>query len=141
AVGGDVQSFEVCGRDTAKIALRILAGESAAAIPFAQSSSRLKVLDARQLDRWDIPAARVPFDAIVVNRRPGMWEQYRWQIAAGVSLIVLQSFMIVTLLINRRRRRAADRDLHVSEATARAAVLEAPDRTSRDMHDTLAQGI
>jgi len=79
AVGGDVQSFEVCGRNTAKVALRILAGENASSIPFARSSSRLKVLDARQLDRWGIPAGRVPFDAIVVNRRPGMWEQYRWQ--------------------------------------------------------------
>ena len=140
AVGGDVQSFEVCGRDTAKVALRILAGESASSIPFAQSSSRLKVLDARQLDRWGIPSARVPFDAVVVNRRPGMWEQYRLQIMGGATLIVLQSFLIVALLLNRRRRRAAERDLQVSEAHGRAAVLDERNRMARDMHDTLAQG-
>lgn len=140
AVGGDLQSFEVCGRDTAKDALRILAGESAASIPFAESSSRVKVLDARQLDRWSIPSARVPFDALVVNRLPGMWEQYRWQIVGGVSLIVLQSVLIAALLVNRSRRRAAEQDLQISKAHGRAAVLEERNRMARDMHDTLAQG-
>src|SRR6266850_2316225 len=57
AVGGDLISFEGLGTDTGRHALRILAGETPASIPFAASAARAKILDARQLARWRIPYA------------------------------------------------------------------------------------
>jgi signal transduction histidine kinase/ABC-type uncharacterized transport system substrate-binding protein len=140
AVGGDLISFEGLGSDSGKHALRILAGEPPASIPFARSAVRVKTLDARQLDRWRIRYARVPAGTAVLNSAPTMWEAYRWRIVGGLSLIVLQSSMIALLLLHRKRRRVAEEGLRLSDANQRAAVLEERNRMARDMHDTLAQG-
>ncbi len=140
AVGGDLISFAALGKDTARLALRILQGESPASIPFTQSSERVKMLDARQLQRWGIPLARVPSGCIVLNRVPTMWEAYRWRIVGGMSLIVLQSVLIAMLLLHRKRRRMAEQNLRISQAQRQAAVLEERNRMARDIHDTLAQG-
>ena len=140
AVGGDLISFAALGEDTAKLALRILLGESPANIPFTESSARVKTLDARQLERWGIPLARVPSGSIVLNRVPTIWQAYRWWIIGGVLLIALQSALIATLLLQRRHRRRAEESLRISQAHSRTAVLEERNRMARDMHDTLAQG-
>jgi signal transduction histidine kinase len=139
-VGGDVISFAALGRDTAALALRILGGESPAAIPFTENTYRVITLDARQLDRWGINSARVPAGAVVLNRVPPIWEAYRWQIVTAVCVTILQSALIAALLIQRRRRRIAEHSLLVSEANSQTAVLEERNRMARDMHDTLAQG-
>jgi len=98
------------------------------------------MLDARQLKRWGISLARVPSGSIVLNRVPTMWEAYRWRIVGGVSLIVFQSVLITTLLLQRKRRRMAEQNLRISEAHRQTAVLEERNRMARDIHDTLAQG-
>ena len=69
-----------------------------------------------------------------------MWEAYRWRIVGGVSLIVFQSVLITTLLLQRKRRRMAEQNLRISEAHRQTAVLEERNRMARDIHDTLAQG-
>jgi signal transduction histidine kinase len=140
AVGGDLIDFAAVGKETARLTLQILQGESAANIAFTDATARAKKVDARQLELWGIGLSRVPRDTIVLNRTPTMWEAYRWRIVGGVSLIILQSALIATLLLQRRRRRIAEENLRVSEEKGRAAVLEERDRMARDMHDTLAQG-
>jgi signal transduction histidine kinase len=139
-VGGDVMSFAALGTETAGLILRILRGESAAEIPFVDSSARVKMLDARQLERWGIPLSRVPKDSIILHRVPSLWEEYQWHIAGGLSLIALQGALIAALVLHRRRRRLAEANLELSEVQGRAAVLEERERMARDMHDTLAQG-
>jgi signal transduction histidine kinase len=140
AVGGDVISFEAVGKDSGKLAARILAGENPATMAITESSARAKVLDARQLNRWAIPLSHVPPGSLVMHREPTLWEAYRWWIAAGISLILLQTGLIATLLVQRRLRRLAEANLGISEAHGRAAVLEERNRMARDRHDTLAQG-
>jgi signal transduction histidine kinase len=140
AVGGDLISFAALGRDTAGIASRILRGERPSSIPFSEASARVKTVDARQLERWGIPLARVPQGTVLLHRVPTMWEAYRWRIVAGASLIAFQSASILILLVNRKRRRRAEENLRVSEANRRVAVTEERNRMARDMHDTLAQG-
>jgi signal transduction histidine kinase len=140
AVGGDLISFASLGGDSARLALRILRGESPSHIPLMETSERVKVVDARQLKRWGIALARVPPGTVILNRVPTAWEQYRGRIVGGIALIVLQSGLITALLIHRRRRRMAEQSLLVSEARRHTAVLEERNRLARDMHDTLAQG-
>lgn len=141
AVGGDLISFATLGKNTAGIALRILRGESPTNIPFSEdSSARIKMLDARQLEHWRIPLARIPSGSVVLNRVPTIWEAYRWWIVGGISLIVLQTVLIAALFLNRKRRHIAEQNLEISEVNSRAAVLEERNRMAREMHDTLAQG-
>jgi signal transduction histidine kinase len=82
----------------------------------------------------------VPADSLVTNHEPTLWEAYRWWIAGGVSLLIVQTVLIALLLLHRRRRLLAEANLLISEAQGRAAVLEERNRMARDMHDTLAQG-
>jgi signal transduction histidine kinase len=140
AMGGSLISFGALGRDTAKLALRILNGEKAASIPIADATVRFKTLDARQLRHWNISWANVPSDTVVLNKMPSIWESYRWWIVGGMSLIALQGILIAMLLLHRRQRRMAEQNLRISEANRHAAVLEERSRMARDMHDTLAQG-
>jgi signal transduction histidine kinase len=140
AVGGDLISFEAVGKSTAGLVSRILGGERPATIPFADASTRVKTVDARQLALRGIDLERVPADSVVLNRMPTVWEKYGWRIVGGMSLVVFQTGLIATLLISRRRRRRAEQNLRVSEANRRAAVSEERNRMARDMHDTLAQG-
>lgn len=140
AVGGALLSFETLGRDAAAVTLRILNGENPANIPFSESSARIGMLDAGQLERWGIPLSRVPADSVILNRVPTFWEARRWQIVGAITLVILQSVLIGLLLVHRRRRRMAEQGLQLSEAYRRAAVLEERNRMARDIHDTLAQG-
>jgi ABC-type uncharacterized transport system substrate-binding protein len=140
AVGGSLLSFTALGKDAAVAALRILDGGQASAVPFTESSARTIIVDAREMKRWSIPITSVPAGGTVLNRTPTVWETYRWRIVAGICLLMLQSVLIATLLVQRRRRRTAEADLRSSERRRHTAVLDERNRMARDMHDTLAQG-
>jgi len=140
AIGGDLISAAECGKETARLTLRILHGENPASIPFVDSPARVKMLDARELQRWNIRSANIPPVTIVLHRELTVWEAYRWRILGGITLIILQSILIVALLLHRKRRRMAEENLRISEAQRKAAVLEERNRMARDIHDTLAQG-
>jgi signal transduction histidine kinase len=140
AVGGSLISFVALGQDAAVEALRILNGDRASVRRFTESSTRAITVDARELERWSIPITRVPAGSVTLNSTPTVWETYRWRIVAGMILLVLQSALIATLLVQRRRRRTAEAGLRSSEARRHTAVLDERNRMARDMHDTLAQG-
>ena len=50
------------------------------------------------------------------------WEQYRWRIIGGVSLVVLQSGLIIGLLLNLAKRRKAEEARKASEERYRNVV-------------------
>src|SRR5207248_7951328 len=105
---GDLISFAALGADTAKVVSRLLQGDKPASIPFTEAVARVKTLDARQLERWDIPIDRVPSDAVVLHRASTLWQTYGWWIIGGAVLMALQSALIATLLLQRSRRRRAE---------------------------------
>lgn len=139
-VGGSLISFTALGNDTAAAALRILEADRAVGMPFTESSTRVNTVDARELARWKIPVTRVPAGSVVLNRVPSVWEAYGWRIAGGICLMALQSALIATLLVQRRRRRTVEASLRASEEQRHSAVVNERNRMARDMHDTLAQG-
>jgi signal transduction histidine kinase len=140
AMGGSLISFTALGKNAAAAALRILNGGHASEMPFTESTARTITVDAREMARWSIPMTRVPVDGVVLNRTPTVWEAYRWRIVAGIVVVVLQSTLIATLLVQRRRRHTAEAELRSSEERRHTAVLDERNRMARDMHDTLAQG-
>ncbi len=44
---------------------------------------------------------------MILFRQPPLWQEYRWHIVSVVGLICVQAALIVTLLVQRRRRREA----------------------------------
>jgi C4-dicarboxylate-specific signal transduction histidine kinase len=92
------------GALVAGVALRVLEGEPAEAIPVQRSPSSRAVVDGRQLERWGVPDARVPAGAEVRFREPSPWARHRWEVVLVVAGFALQSALIALLLLERRRR-------------------------------------
>lgn len=121
AVGGNVYSVESLGVEAARVAGRVLRGAAPSSIAPQSLSPYQPMFDWRQLQRWDIPPARLPEGSIVQFRKPSAWQAYRWYIVGGVSLFLLQSAMVIALLVNRAQRRRAELARQESELRRRQA--------------------
>ena len=127
AVGGYVLDMETSGRQAADLALRMLAGARPPAIPFAAPAATLATVDWRQLQRWDVPASRLPTGTVVLNRGQALWAGYRWGLVfAGVAAVVLCG-LAAALWAERRRRAAAEvearQQLVAASQMARSAAM------------------
>jgi hypothetical protein len=60
------------------------------------------------LRRWGISEKNLPPGSEIHFRSPTAWEEYRWQILATATVVLLQAAMIAGLLYEHRRRRKAE---------------------------------
>ncbi|NRP21672.1 Sensor histidine kinase TmoS [Ensifer adhaerens] len=103
-VGGNVVTFESLGMTAANLALDAIAGK-----PIShRESPQTYVADARQLQRWGLSDKNLPPDTVLLFKEPTFWEQYWFVTVAALAVITLQGTVIAGLLIERRRRRAAE---------------------------------
>jgi signal transduction histidine kinase len=107
-IGGPLMQTQALGQEGAAVALRILKGETPAAIDPPPILFGAPMYDWRELRRWNISERRLPPGSIVQFREPSAWEQYRWQIALIAAVIGAQTFLIVYVLIQNHRRRVAE---------------------------------
>ncbi len=110
----------------AALALRVLRGEPVNKIPISSLDADIDQVDWRQLQRWRLPASRLPAGTRVVFRPPGMWEQYERYIVTAMMLMLAQAVLIAGLLVQREKRRRVElelrgreRDLRTSQADLR----------------------
>ena len=80
AIGGYIVQSNPIGQQAGRMALRILAGESASDIPVAKVPSQL-IFEWPALQRWKISESRLPPGSEILFREPTVWERYSWQIA------------------------------------------------------------
>ena len=110
-IGGRMTNISDVSRQTAAVAVRILGGESPGSIktpPIPAASPRY---DWRELKRWNISESQLPPGSQVMFRVPSVWEQYRLEMSAGMTALLLQAGVIGLLLVERGRR-------HVAQAEA-----------------------
>src|SRR5215510_4116374 len=107
-VGGPLLRVLDSSRQTAAVAVRILAGEKAgdSKIPAIEFSA--PKFDWREMQRWGISENRLPPGSEIVFREPTVWERYRWQITSILLALLVQSAMIAWLLVERLGRRRAE---------------------------------
>ena len=123
-VGGRLHSSVQDARATARIALKVLGGESPDSIPVASVDSYAYQFDARQLRRWNINEAGLPPGSVIRYREPSFFELYQSYVLVGMLIIMAQAALIGGLLIQRYRRRRAEDALAHSE-TRNSAILRA----------------
>ncbi|MEJ2122904.1 MAG: ABC transporter substrate binding protein, partial [Alphaproteobacteria bacterium] len=114
-VGGRLIPFEQQSVVAGRIARRILRGEAPTAIPVVRMERNEVVVDARQLERWNIDERLVPDGSRILNRDHSPWERHRNAILLAGGLIALQALWITALLRNRRdleRAQASQREEH-----------------------------
>jgi ABC-type uncharacterized transport system substrate-binding protein len=133
-MGGVAVSSSSQGEAAARIALRILQGESADSIAVLEESPNLVILDQNALDRFKIPAARVPQDAIILNRVPSFYEQNRTLVWAYGLTSLAGSALCLLLAFNVAGRRKAEaslkRQLLFTETLLRAMPTPSSTRTA-----------
>lgn len=152
-VGGSLYSVENRGVMIGKMGVRILTGEKPRDIPIGTGQRHFNLYDWRQLKRWGIAERDLPPKSIIRYRETTFYELYKWYIWGAIALIVFETLLINFLLINRSRRRKAERELQ----RAHHALLESREdfrdlagkllsvqeserrRLAREMHDDLTQ--
>jgi PAS domain S-box-containing protein len=120
-VGGHLWRFEDDARRIAAMTKAIVNGARARDIAPGKTSYA-PVVDWRQLQRWQIPASRVPAGGVVLFREQSFWQQYTSYIVGGFFIFAAQLGLIVGLLVQRVRRRRAEEEAWNSEARYRSVV-------------------
>jgi signal transduction histidine kinase len=115
-VGGHLYSIDAHGEEAARLALRILGGTPASAIPPIEPSASMDMFDWRQLRRWGVDERRLPAGAVVRYRTPSPWERHRTTILIAAGLVLIQSALIAALLLERRELHRTQDALRESEA-------------------------
>lgn len=110
-VGGRMDTFEHVGRETGRLALRVLAGERPEIIAPYLPSDSVTVVDWRQLNRWGLSERLLPTGSDVRYRQSSLWEEHRGMILAVVAVTALQTALVIGLLIQRRNQRRAEQEV------------------------------
>ena len=110
-VGGRLLTPSAHGVKAAELALRILSGESLGPGDSADNVGSAYMFDARQLTRLGISETALPPGSVVRFREPSLWKLYGWPLVAGLWVVAVETALIGGLLIERRRRHAAQRAL------------------------------
>ena len=108
-VGGAFETFDAIGRSIGDLALGVMNGEAAPGTRLRVPSTA--VVDWSQLQRYGLREDLLPPDVVLLNYDPTTWQRYRTQIVAILAVVAAQSATIVALVVQGRRRRAAEREL------------------------------
>jgi signal transduction histidine kinase len=103
-VGGNVEDFEAEGRQTGRLAVRLLNEHVAGQRMVAPTST---IVDWRQLQRWGLNEANLPPGTIVRFRPPSLWEEHKWVVMGAAAALAVQALLIVALIVQARRRQRA----------------------------------
>jgi signal transduction histidine kinase len=103
-VGGPLLSIDELSRTTAKVALRVLAGESPGSIRTPTQRTGQATYDARELRRWKIDERRLPEASVVLFREPANRQGYQRPVTLVVLLGGIPAIVLFVGLIRRRAR-------------------------------------
>lgn len=127
-IGGSVIRVEKLGESAGRLALDILKGTFAPTEPVTlRESKAVPMFDWKQIERWGGNTGRLPENTVFINRSPSVWEQHKGSIVGAVAFILAESFLIVALLVNIRRRGVAEAARTESEARFHAIFDSIPD--------------
>ncbi|KKX23864.1 HAMP domain-containing sensor histidine kinase [Rhizobium sp. LC145] len=104
-VGGNVVTFESLGSKVADLSLDVLGGKPVDHV----DAPHVDMVDARQLERWGLSEKRLPPGTVQMFRQPTFLEQYWISALVTLAIVATQSIAIAVLLVERRRRRLAEK--------------------------------
>jgi signal transduction histidine kinase len=107
-VGGSVPSFEGMGRQAGETVRAILAGAAPGSLQLPNATPMTLHIDWRQAQRWGIDEKVIPAGTVIHYRQPTFWEMYRTGAVIALAAFFLETALIATLVLERRRRSAAE---------------------------------
>lgn len=118
-VGGYVLSVEMIGYHLGKSILAISRGEQLAAF-----SPMRHVYDWNALKRWGLSRKKLSADALVLNRPPDILKHYIWQVVGAGVVIILLSFLSLSLARALKLRNKAVNELDLERKNLERKVAE-----------------
>jgi len=91
----------------------------------------MPILDWRQMQRWGIAPSRVPAPARILFQEPSAWEYYKVYILGGATVLSVQALLIGVLLVQRAKRREAERHMRRSQSALTTSHARVRDLASR----------
>ena len=108
-IGGSLFNFELEGARAGAMALEILKGNLSLTKPVTiLTNRRTPMFDWQQLKRWGVNEVQLPKETVFVNRSISFWERYKRYVFGVVLLILTQSLLIATLIVQKHRRRSTE---------------------------------
>jgi ABC-type uncharacterized transport system substrate-binding protein len=138
-VGGALFSPVEQGQVAGKLAARILNGESADEIPEVLDLHHLVAFDAQRLAKFGISESSLPKGSKLINHKPSVWSMYGRYIGLGLAALFAQSAIIVSLLINRKKRIAAENEARSLAGRILSAGEDERRYLARELHDEVSQ--
>ncbi len=119
-VGGPLIPLETYSRQGAEMAHQVLSGVPVRAVSPRTLSNTELIYDGQQLQRWAIPAHRLPSGSTVLHPEPNLWRDHQSLLLLALGGFVLLGGVIVTLAIALRRAR--EDESHLQDAADAAQV-------------------
>jgi len=123
-VGGYVIDFKKIGFLGGQSAVKVLEGAGADPVKYSEEDYYTCMFDDRQLVKWGIPTSRLPAGSEILYRESTFFERYRYLFIVGIFFLLLQSFLIFSLILMYRRQRKMAIRLQQAENTFRDMVGE-----------------
>jgi signal transduction histidine kinase len=136
-VGGPYLAQSRAGREAAQAALRSLAAPGEPV--FTTIAMENPVYDRRELQRWRIDASRLPPGSEIRFEPPSIWQEHRVAVIATATALLLQATLLVGLLLQRERRRRAEREAQGLAGRLVTAHEDERRRLARELHDDVTQ--
>ncbi|MGI9327646.1 MAG: ATP-binding protein [Pseudomonadales bacterium] len=137
-VGGRMIPIQKIGLQAAAAGVAILSGE-----PVGNSwkvvDLSVPTYDWRELVRWDIASERLPTGSEIRYRPSSLWDRYAAWIVWVTAVVAVQSLLIISLLVQRRHRHAAE--LAQAKLSGQLITAHEDERKiiARELHDDLSQ--
>jgi len=110
-VAGSITSYGEQGRLAGELVLRLLNGEDPAMLAAQPLLAPNCIADWQQLKHWGIDPQLLPADCELRFREVTVWDRYSWQITVTLTILLIQSLLIVALMLSRRKLRHAQKAL------------------------------
>lgn len=125
-VGGMLADGTYQGETAAKMAIRILNGESPDSIPIVTESPNSYMFDYTQLEHFGITLSDLPEGSIIKNQPQSFYYLHKKLIWAVAGLVAALTLIIVLLSVNILLRKRAEEQLQKAEAKYRTLVEQIP---------------
>jgi signal transduction histidine kinase len=138
-VGGVMWRIDELARRTAAMTQRLAEGGLVRDVAPEKLVGRA-IVDWTQLQRWRLAEAGLPPDAVVLDRPQSPFEQYRLHLTIGAIVSAGLLALVVGLLIERKWRRTAERDVqHLRNDLAHLGRLSAMGELTASLAHELSQ--
>ena len=114
-VGGTMLDHRTEGERAARLAVEILEGKIPEKPLTVLPAPLTPMFDYAELKRWGMNRSRLPAGSVLINKPVSLWQTHRLLIVISLMFFLAQTALIVVLIIQRQRKRLAEKSLRKAE--------------------------